>query len=88
MAYFGDLIVTDNRQNRDHFQVDNTLSRDNFFQCLFQPTCSADLPLDLYMFSLGTLCLWISGLGHESDYIHQILRSQAVLTLRFSTVFL
>ena len=62
-------MVTENRQNRDHFRDSNTPPRINFFELFFQLTCLAGSSLDLFMFSLGTLCLWSSEFGHKSDYI-------------------
>ena len=80
-------MVTENRLNRDHFRDSNTPPRVNFFEFLFWLTCSAGSALDLFMFSLGTLCLWTSEFGHKSDYIQQILRSLAVLRLHFFKIF-
>ena len=68
-------MVTEDRLNRDHFQGPILPPRDHIFYFSFQPTCSAGLNLDLYMFSLGTLSLWSSEFGHQSAYIDQNLRN-------------
>ena len=65
-------MVTENRQNRDHFQDSTTLPKDSFFENFFGLTCSAGSTLDAYVFSWGTLCLWISEFGLKSDYIDQV----------------
>ena len=65
-------MVTENRQNRDHFRDSNTPPRVKFLKFLFWLTCSAGSALDLFMFSLGTLCLWTSELGLKSGYIDRI----------------
>ena len=80
-------MVTENRLNWDHFWDSNTSPRVNFFEFLFWLTCSASSAVDLFIISLGTLCLWTSEFGLKSDYIQQILRSLAVLSSHLFKIF-
>ena len=50
------LMVTENRQNRDQFQA----------------YISVSSTLDVYVINSGTLCLLVSEFGHKSHYIDQI----------------
>ena len=79
-------MVTENRQNLDHFQDSTTLPKDSFFENFFELTCSAGSTLDAYVFSWGTLYLWISEFGLKSDYIDQISRSLAISKITFSFI--
>ena len=65
-------MVTENRLNRDHFWDSNTPAIVNFFEFLFRLTCSAGSAFDLFMLSLGILCLWTSEFGLKSGYIDRI----------------